>query len=105
MVVGHAGVDEPGDARVLERLEDLALGGEAARLVGVDAPPHDLDGRPARLAAVVALGEVDDAHPTRGEMLTSRYGPARAGRVGHPCRSTCDRFGWAAHRAWGAGRR
>ena len=55
--------------RVIERGEDLALGEEAlVQLVGVLTRAQHLHGDAAPVLAVVALGEVDDAHPAAPEL-------------------------------------
>jgi len=67
--VRYAAVEELGDVRVIERREDLTLGSEAlVQLIGVPARAQHFHGGAAPELAVVALGEVHDAHPAAAEL-------------------------------------
>lgn len=65
---GHAPIEKPGNAGVIERREDLAFVAEASEdVLGVHAPPYELDGGEAFEVLIVALGQKDAAHAAAPE--------------------------------------
>ncbi len=67
--VGDTAIEQLRDVRVRQRREDLPLGQEAAmQLVSVSAAAQQLHRDAAAELAVVALGKVDDAHPSASDL-------------------------------------
>ena len=82
--LGHAGVVEPGDVRVLEAGEDVALAGEAHRHVPAGrVQQRQLERHVAPERPVVPPREPHLAHPAAAEQLHEQVGPdALPGAVG-----------------------
>jgi len=85
-VRGAAAVDQPGDARVTERGQDLTLLLEPQQdLVGVGPRPQQLDGDGLLELTVGALGQIDRAHAAAAQLPQQAPGAdPRAGRVRRP---------------------
>ncbi len=81
---GAPAVEQPGDVRMLQTGEDLALLFKATpHLAAVTAAADDLDRRLLAELAVGALGEVDGAHPSAPQLAhDSERSDALAGGVG-----------------------
>ncbi len=74
-VAGRAAVQEPGDVRMLEAGEDLALPSEVAdRVVAGATDGNDLDGDPLAVLIVGTRGQIDDAHPAVTELAEHAVG-------------------------------
>ena len=66
-VVGGAAVEQPGDVAVFQPRQDLPLVAELPHPLGVEQAAHHLDRHLLQELVVVALGEIDGAHPALAE--------------------------------------